>query len=170
MKKLSLLMFTILILGCGTETTVVEEPEPVVEEPPPIVEEPPPIVEELPPLFKVLEPKPISNLKPKLAAATVFDGQVDVDPEPLNRHGIAFKFLANLKMYIADLRGANVGALNWSPRDIVDHGNIGNQIHLMPMADSPLLGYDAEYEVTIYAQDLACNGAWRSIKFRTKPR
>ena len=35
MKKLSLLMCTILILGCGTDTEVVEEPE----EPPPVVME-----------------------------------------------------------------------------------------------------------------------------------
>ena len=168
MKKLSLLMFAILILGCGNETTVVEEP--VVEEPEPVVEEPPPVVEELPPLFKVQEPKPLSNLKPKLAAASVRDGQVDVDPEPLNRHGIAFKFLGNLRMYLAELQVTNAGALNWSPRDIVDRWDIGNQIHLTPMADSKLLKYDTDYTVKIYAQDLECNGAWRSIKFRTKPR
>ena len=168
MKKLSLLMFAILIFGCGTEKPVVEEP--VVEEPEPVIEEPPPVVEELPPLFKVQEPKPLSNLKPKLAAASVSDGQVDVDPEPLNRLGIAFKFLGNLRMYLAELQGANGRALNWSPRDIVDRWDIGNQIHLTPMADSKLLEYDTEYEVTVYAQDLECNGAWRSIKFRTKSR
>ena len=39
MKKLVLLMFAILILGCDTETPVVEEPEPVIEEPPPVVME-----------------------------------------------------------------------------------------------------------------------------------
>ena len=46
MKKLSLLMFTILILGCGTETPVAEEPESVVEEPEPVIEKPPPVVVE----------------------------------------------------------------------------------------------------------------------------
>ena len=46
MKKMSLLIIAILILGCGTETPVVEEPEPVVEEPEPVVEEPPPVVME----------------------------------------------------------------------------------------------------------------------------
>ena len=168
MKKLALLMFAILILGCGTETTVIEEP--VVEEPEPVIEEPPPVVEESPPLLKVPEPNPISDLKPKLAAATVLDGQVDVDPEPLNRHGIVFQFLGNIRVYIAELRVANAGALNWSPRDIVDRWDIGNQIHLTPMADSKLLKYDTDYTVKIYAQDLECNGAWKSIKFRTKPR
>jgi hypothetical protein len=152
MKKLSLLMFAILILGCDTEKSVVEEPPPIVEPRPPVV----------------MQEEPIGT--PQIAAATVLDGHVDVDPEPLNRHGIVFKSLGNLKMYTADLWGADVGAHHWSPRDVIDHRGIGKKIHLMPMADSPLLGYDAEYEVTIYAQDLACNGAWRSIKFRTKPR
>ena len=32
MKKLALMMFALLILGCGTEKPAVEEPEPVVEE------------------------------------------------------------------------------------------------------------------------------------------
>ena len=41
MKNLALLMFTILILGCDTETPVVEAP--VVEEPPPVVMEDEPI-------------------------------------------------------------------------------------------------------------------------------
>ena len=170
MKNLSLLIFAILILGCGTETTVVEEPEP--EEPPPVIEEPPPIVEESPPLFKVPGPKPISNEIPQIKAASVLDGHVDVDPEPLNRHGIVFRFQTNLNMYTADIWGVNVGALNWSPRDVVEHWEIDikNQIHLMPMDNSKLLEYDTEYEVNIYAQDWACNGAWKLIKFRTKPR
>ena len=160
MKKLSLLMFTILILGCGTETTVVEEPPPVVEEPPPIVHPRPPVV---------MEEEPIGT--PQIVGGNVLNGDLDADPELLNREGITLRFRAPLNMYVAEVRRDPVALLlNWSPRDIVDHGNIGNQIHLMPMADSPLLGYDAEYEVTIYAQDLACNGAWRSIKFRTKPR
>ena len=170
MKELSLLMFVILILGCGTETPIAEEPPPVVEEPPAIIEELPPVVEESAPLFKVPKPNPISNLIPQMTAATVLDGHVDVDPEPLNRHGIVFRFRENLKMYTAEIWGANVGAHYWSPRDVVDHWNIGHKIHLMPMADSKLLEYDTDYTVKIYVQDLACNGAWKSIKFRTKPR
>ena len=163
MKKLSLLILTILILGCDTETTVVDEPPTIIEQPPPVIEQPPP-------LFKVLEPKPISYLIPQIAAATVLDGHVDVDPEPLNRHGIVFKSLGNLKMYTADLWGADVGAHHWSPRDVVDHRGIGKKIHLMPMADSKLLEYDTNYSVKIYAQGVKCHGAEISIKFRTKPR
>ena len=37
MKKLTLLMLAILILGCDTETPVVEEP--IVEEPEPVIED-----------------------------------------------------------------------------------------------------------------------------------
>ena len=32
MKKLALFLFAILILGCDTETPVVEEPEPIIQE------------------------------------------------------------------------------------------------------------------------------------------
>ena len=65
MKKLSLLMFAIL-LGCGTETPIVEEPEPVIEEPPPVV----------------MENEPIGH--PLVAKGTVKHGEMNVDPEPLN--------------------------------------------------------------------------------------
>ena len=70
MKKLSLLMFAILILACDTEKPVVEEPE--VEEPPPVV----------------MEPEPIGH--PLIAKGSVTHGQVNVDPEPLNRYGFRF--------------------------------------------------------------------------------
>ena len=56
MKKLPLLMFAILILSCGTETTVVEKRPSVV-----IIDEP--------------------SHHPLIAHGTVKHGQVNVDPE-----------------------------------------------------------------------------------------
>ena len=151
MKNLSLLIFAILILGCGTEKPVVEEP-PLIEEPPP------PVVEE--------EPIPA----PQIVGGNVLDGDVDADPERLNRDGIILEFSEPLSMYTAEIGLWDIGHLDWSPLHIVDHWNIGNQVHLMPMEDSRLLEYDTEYWLNIYAQGRACNGANTEITFRTKPR
>lgn len=155
MKQLAPFTLAILILGCGTETPVVEEPEPVIEEPPPIVYRRPPV-------------ETIGT--PQIAGGNVRDGDVDADPELLNREGITLRFRAPLNMYVAEIRPDPGEPLNWSPRDVVDHGNIGNQVHLTPIDDNALLAYNAAYSVEIYAQSLACKGAWRSVKFRTKPR
>ena len=152
MKKLSLLMFAILILGCGTETTVVEEPEPVIEEPEPVV----------------MEEEPIAP--PQIVGGNVLDGDVDADSELLNRDGITLQFTEPLNMYTAEIWRESAELLDWSPRDVVDHWEIGNQAHLMPTADSPLLEYDTEYTIVIYAQGFACNGTRTRIVFRTKPR
>ena len=157
MKKLALLIFAILILGCGTETPMVEEPEPVVNEPEPVIEEPPPVV---------MEPKPIVPLQ--ITAGTVLDGDVDVDPEPLNQSGIVFKFTENFDFYVADIL-LDEKSLRWFPRDVVDVRNITNCIHLTPMANSQLLECNTEYTIEIYIQDLACNGTRLKVKFRTKP-
>ena len=159
MKNLSLLVIAILILGCGTETTVVEELEPVTEEPEPVTEEPEPVV---------MEEEPIPGQQ--IVGGNVLDGDVDVDPEPLNRDGIVFQFHEALKMYTADLYLSNGGSLHWSPRDVVDHPDIGNQVHLKPIADSELLEYDKKYWLLIYAQSVECHGTKISIIFRTKPR
>lgn len=173
MKKLSLLMFAILILACGTETTVVEEPEPVIEEPHPVA------MEE--------EPSPA----PQIVAGSVFDGRVDVttifplfchpfpcsriegkrdvDPELLNRDGIILEFSDHLNMYVVDLQLGHGVPLNWSPRDIVDHWDIGKRVHLLPAKDSRLLEYSQMYVIEIYAQ-ASCNDAKTTIRFRTMPK
>ena len=150
MKKLSLLMFAILILGCGTETTVVEEP--VVEEPEPIV-----IQNE-------------SIAPPQIVGGNVLDGDVDADPELLNRDGITLQFSEPLSMYYVVFGRIGGRSPNWSPLDIVDDWDIGNQVHLMPMEDSRLLEYNTEYWLSIYAQGSACNAVNTKMKFRTKPR
>ena len=84
MKKLSLLIFALLLLGCGNETTVVEEP--VIEEPEPIVEEPSPVM---------MEEEPIAT--PQIVGGNVLDGDVDAHPKLLNRDGIIVEFTEPLK-------------------------------------------------------------------------
>ena len=149
MKKLALLMFAILILGCGTETPMIEEPEPVIEEPPSVVMADAPIV----PL--------------QMTAGTVLDGDVDVDPEPLNRSGLLFKFTDNFDFYVADIL-LSEKSLRWFPRDVVDVRTATNCIHLTPRANSQLLEHNAEYTIEIYIQDLSCNGTRIKVQFRTK--
>ena len=156
MKKLALLMLAILILGCGTETPVVEEPEPVIEEPPPVV-------------MEDEHAMPEDAAPPEIVEGSVLDGDVNVDPEPLNRDGIAFKFTENLRFYAADvLLGEK--SLGWSPLDVVDHRHLGNLVEITPIAGSQLLKHNTEYTIEIYAQDRACNGTRIKVKFRTKPR
>ncbi len=161
MKQLALLMFAILILGCGTETPVVEDTvveEPVVEEPEPIIEEPPPVV---------MEDEPI--IPPRIVEGSVSNGDVDVDPEPLNRDGIVFRFTEPLNMFMVDLL-LEGESLQWLPRDVTEKENIGNLAKIWRGPGSQLLEYDTEYNIEIYAQGHACNGAETGIRFRTKPR
>ena len=151
MKKLALLMFAILILGCGTETTVVEEP--VVEEPEPIV----------------IQEKPIAP--PQIVGGNVLDGDVDADPELLNRDGITLQFSEALHFFLIEifLQGKNLG---WHPRDVVAKAGlgVGKSARIKPMTGSQLLEYNTNYTIKIYMQNLACNGTETVIRFQTKPR
>ena len=161
MKQLSLLMFAILVLGCGTETPVVEEPEPVIEEPPPVV-------------MEDEHAMPEDAVPPKIVAGSVHDGDINVDPEPLNRDGIVFKFTENLGFYAADIL-LGEKSLGWFPLDVVTgrfkpEGVVGQFASIEPIAGSQLLEYNTEYVIEMYVQDRVCNGTRIRIKFRTKPR
>ena len=116
----------------------------------------------------MVEEEPIPA--PQIVGGNVLDGDVDADPERLNRDGIILEFSEPLSMYYVVFGRSAGGALNWSPLDIVDDWDIGNQVHLMPMENSRLLEYDTEYWLNIYAQGSACNAVNTEIKFRTKPR
>ena len=156
MKKLTLLMLAILILGCGTETPVVEEPEPAIEEPPPVV-------------MEDEHAMPEDTAPPEIVAGSVHDGDVNVDPEPLNRDGITFEFTENLRFYAADiLLGEN--SLGWSPLYVVDRRDICNLVRIWTTGGNQLLEHNTEYTIEMYVQDRVCNGTRIEIKFRTKPR
>ncbi len=150
MKKLSLLMFAILILGCGTETTVVEEP--VVEEPEPIV----------------IQEKPIGH--PLVAEGTVKHGEVNVDPEPLNRHGFRFIFNKPFYRYWAQVWEKDGEYL---PSFDARHAGGWNETEVLFIwrtADYDPLEYDTEYEIVIAAQNYDCDYTEIVIQFRTKPQ
>ena len=152
MKQLSLLMLALLILGCGTETAVVEEP--VVEEPPPVVME-----DE----HAMLE----DAVPPEIVVRSVHDGAINVAPEPLNRAGMVFKFSENLRFYAADIL-LEEKSLGWHPLDVVEGRDICNLVEIWPRDGSQLLEHNTEYTVEMYVQDRACNGTRIEIRFRTK--
>ena len=148
MKKLSLLMLTILSLGCDTDTMLVEEPEPIIEEPPPVL-----IEEEL-------------SHHPLIAHGTVKNGQVNVDPGLLNSSGFFFHFKQDFLSYSGAWLEKNGKYLNsWN---IVSASH--NAVHIWRMADFDLLEYDTEYQLAIYARDSDCESIPIVIHFRTKPQ
>ena len=78
MKKLSLLMFVILILGCDTETPVVEKPLPIVGP----------------------ETYFIDVTPPTITSGIVADGENNVDPVPLNQGGFRYDFDENTRIIL----------------------------------------------------------------------
>ncbi len=162
MKKLYILMFAILILGCGTETPVDEYPESVIEEPAPVVVEDEPLMSD-------------DSTPPQIAAGSVLDGDFGVDPEPLNRDGIVYEFSEDLSFYLIEifLEGKN---LRWHPRDVATGKfkfkpeGMRQFARIKPEAGSLLLEHDTEYTIVLYVQDVQCNGGETVIRFRTKLR
>ena len=149
MKKLSLLMFAILILACDTEKPVVEEPE--VEEPPPVV----------------MEPEPIGH--PLIAKGSVTHGQVNVDPEPLNRYGFRFLLTESFLRYGVSFRKKDGPYLSWDfPFDLGQ--TAGKSLFIQRMGNYHFLESDTEYEMVISALNHDCELIDIVIQFRTKPQ
>ena len=281
MKKLSLLMFTILILGCSTETPVVEEPEPVVEEPLPaviidepthhpliargdvkhgevnvdpelsilhfeftepflryqillrekdgralawdapgatgtniifiremrddplqhnteyvleisalnydcesvqiviqfrtkprrhVVGRPAPVIQERIPVVPSSERFRFDIHVANIAFGTVFDGEINVDPEPLNANGIHFHFNRPIRKYKIDLRIHGDASLGWLPRGLVEPENPVRHIKIIPAEGFPLLELGTVYQIDIFVDDSACLTDDFTISFATKPK
>ena len=164
MKKLSLLMFAILILACGNDTPVVEEP--MLEEPESVIKEPPLIIEEPSPVVVSGELFRLNIQPPQLVAGSVQDGENNVDPERLNVAGISFAFDENLKLHKIDilhdgkpLPWTGAGRLSERVTDIVTLTVIAGEE----------LQFDTEYVIKIYVQDSVCASSRFEIRFRTMP-
>ena len=153
MKKLALLMFAILILGCGTETPMVEEPEPVIEEPPPVV----------------MEDEPIGH--PLVAKGTVKHGEMNVDPEPLNRDGFLFVFKEPVYRHSVTVQEKDGTYLLWDSHEAHRWGKT-EHVFIWPIhgVNAGAFKYDTEYEIVIYTENFDCNTLKIVIQFRTKPR
>ena len=155
MKKIFLLIVAILMLGCETETPVVEEPLSIIDAPSTVTVSG--------------EHLRVDIVPPEVIWADVDDGAADVDPEPLHA-GIRFDFNQNLKLYKIDLRLDGGQSLGWLPRGVVDDKDIGRRIQIIPAADSQPLEFDTAYLITLYVQDLGCWSGNFRIRFRTKPK
>lgn len=155
MKKMSILIFAILMLGCETETPVVEQPLSIIEAPSPVTASG--------------EHFRVDISEPQLLGSNVDDGAADVDPNPLHV-GIRFDFDENLKLYKIDLRLDGGQSLDWLPRGVVDDEDIGQRIEMIPAADSQMLEFDTAYVITLYVQDLSCWSSKFQMRFRTKPK
>ena len=143
MKKLSLLMFALLILGCGTE-------KPAVEEPPPIA----------------IEEEPIGHSL--VADSNVKNGAVNVDPATLSR-GFYFKFTKPFYRYRVWLHKKDGTHLHW---DSYTAGEWGRRdfVWINQILDHDPLQYNTEYEIVISAQNYDCDSTEIVIQFRTKPQ
>ena len=143
MKKLALMMFALLILGCDTETSVVEEP--VVKD------------EALP--------------QPKLIAeGTVKHGEVNVNPEPLNLSGFRFVFKEPVYDHAVSVYDKKHGKrLTWNSPHA--HRCKETKVVVIERMDSrDPLEYDTDYEITIYTPNSDCDVVETVIQFRTGPR
>ena len=270
MKKLSLLMFAILTLGCSTETTVVEKPEPIghplvadgsvqhrqvnVDPEPlnsagfffrftqdfltyidaqiekdgeslnrweivgsslntvhiqrrgdynplvydteyqltiyaldsdckstaiviqfrtkpqrPVVGQPAPVIQERPPVVSLGERFRFDPALPELVAGDVFDGEDNVDPEPLNENGIQFEFDENINRYRIDLRDEAGASLRWLPHGLTKLENPVPHIKITPAEGATLLEFDTTYKIDIFVEDLGCWTVDIPMVFRTKP-
>ena len=146
MKKLSLLMFTILILACGTETTVVEKRPPVM-----IIDEP--------------------SHHPLIAHGPVKHGQVNVDPESLS-NGFHFVFKEPIYTHWVTLEEKNGRDLShWdSPKTQRWEETQHVLIHSIGGGGAGAFKYDTEYELMITVQHFNCDTTDIVIQFRTKPQ
>ena len=157
MKKLSLFLFAILILGCDTETPIIEET---------VVEEPEPVIEERLPTVASGEHFRLDIEEPVLVGANVLDGDVDVDPERLNADGIRFDFNNRLTLHKMTIL-AEGKPLHWVGTNLSDH--VTTTLFASPFF-SHELQFDTEYVIKIFIQDLPCRSFHFEVRFRTKPK
>ena len=159
MKKLALLMFASLILGCGTETPVVEEP-PVIEG----------LNEDLAKIQTIADQLSQAEASLDLSAPTitessVADGAIFVDPEPLNRDGIRITFSERISLSHFNLIHGPGYSLHWKAEWRTD----GKTVELTPSSPCDILRGDTTYVIDFVVQDF---GSWKTedtITFTTKP-
>ena len=150
---MSLLIFSILILGC-------ENPNPVAE----LDEE----ISELKAIADQLS-QTVASLELSentIAASSVADGDTDVDPEPLNRDGIRITFSDRIALSHFNLHKEDGTSLQWRTEWAANR----QTVTLTPPHRCAVLRHGATYTIDFVVQDF---GAWKiedTIIFKTKPQ
>ena len=148
MKNL-LMLLAILMLGCSTDTEVVEETPPTPEQPEPDTR-----------VFIVYEIGPTAPVDrgdpdpPRIIKSNVYpnpEGFVFV-PFPLNRDGIFFDFNEDLNRVVIDL-SMDGESLGWVTNTIRRPNTIGISITLTPPPNGPFLKHNKEYLIDLLVED-----------------
>ena len=154
MKHL-LFVLAILMLGCGTDTEIVDEPTPVAEEPLPIPVAPD---DHIPPII--------------IGGNVLLEDQAEVgtfDPVPLNQDGIFFDFKEHVIQFKIDL-SLDGKSLGWIAHAIPPVEGIGFSLKLTPPAAGPFLEHDKEYRIEVFAVAETGVHLEQAIRFRTTPK
>ena len=162
MKSL-ILVLAILMLGCGTDKEVAEEPPPVAEEPDTKVF----VVHEIGPTVETDrgDPDPPriikSNVYPKHENAALSSFR-------LNDEGIFFDFNEDLHRFVIDL-SLDGQSLDWVTRVTRPENDVGVSITLTPPANGPFLERGKEYLIDLFAGDNDGDVLELEIRFSTIP-
>ena len=162
MKNL-LLVLAILMLGCGTDTEIVEEPLPVAEEPAPVTRVF--VVHEIGPN---VERDPGDRDPPQIIDSNVYPNHETVafNPVQLNADGIFFDFNEDLHRFAIDL-SLDGESLGWHINAIRPGNDIGFSITLTPPANGPFLERGKAYLIDLLAGDKTGDVLELEIPLRT---
>lgn len=158
--KYLLFGLAILMLACGTDSGVVEEPDPVVEDLERVF-----VVHEIGPTTEAdpREPEP-----PRIVKSNVYPKheRVALNRVRLNEEGIFFHFNEDLHRFVVDL-SLNGESLGWIVNAIRPGNNMGFSITLTPPLDGPFLERGKEYVVDLLVGDKTGDVLEMEIQFRT---
>ena len=160
MKKLSLLILAILILGCGTETPVVEEPKPVIEGLNKHLAEIRAVADQL-----SQAAESVDLLAPTIAESSVADGAIFVNPDQLNRDGIRIAFSERIALSHFNLLHEAGYSLNWKTKWSPN----GQVVYLKPSNPCDILSNATTYVIDFVVQDFDSWKTEDTITFTTEP-
>ena len=160
MKKLSLLMLTTLILGCGTEQPVVEEPKTVIEGLNEDLAEIQTVADQLSQAAASFDLSP-----PTITESSVADGAIFADPDRLNRDGIRLAFSERISLSHFNLLHEAGYSLNWKTKWRPD----GQVVYLKPSNPCDILSNATTYVIDFVVQDFDSWKTEDTVTFTTEP-
>ena len=163
--KYLLLIFAILMFGCGTDTEVIKEPPPVAEQPEPDTK-----------VFVVYEIGPTVPADPgdpdppRIIKSNVYPNHEGLafSPLPLNRDGIFFDFNEDLNRFVIDLL-MDGESLGWITNATRTRNTISISITLTPPANGPFLKNNKEYLIDLLVEDNTGDELELEIPLLTSP-